>query len=160
MAESSTSIIQEGKALKAFKLQDEEGNQVSLQTLKGRPAVLYFYPKDDTPGCTMEAKQFRDLAAEFEEAGAAIYGISPDDAKSHCKFRDKFNLNFRLLCDAEHGLAESLGLWVEKSMYGKKYMGVQRATILLDATGKVARYWPKVNPDGHAAEVLEAVKAL
>jgi peroxiredoxin Q/BCP len=160
MAMESGALPQEGKALPAFSLLDEEGNQVSLKTLKGKAAVLYFYPKDNTSGCTVEAKEFRDLAADFEAAGAAIYGISPDDAKSHCKFRDKFELNFRLLCDTDHKFAESLGLWVEKSMYGRKYMGVQRATILLDKSGKVAKFWPKVSPSGHAAEVLEAVRAL
>jgi peroxiredoxin Q/BCP len=160
MSEDSTALPQAGKKAPAFTMLNDLGEKVSLSGLKGKKVVMYFYPKDDTPGCTVEAKEFRDAAADFEKAGALIFGVSPDDQKSHCKFRDKFDLNFRLLVDAEHAVAEKYGVWVEKSMYGKKYMGVQRATFLIDGDGKVAQVWPKVTPAGHAAEVLAAVKAL
>jgi peroxiredoxin Q/BCP len=160
MADEATAIPTAGKKAPAFTMTSDLGEKVSLASLKGKKVVLYFYPKDDTPGCTVEAKEFRDAVKDFEKAGAVIFGVSPDDEKSHCKFRDKFDLNFRLLVDAEHAVADKYGLWVEKSMYGKKYMGVQRATFLIDGTGKIAEAWPKVTPAGHAAEVLAAVKAL
>jgi len=160
MADEASAIPQAGKKAPAFTMINDLGEKVSLSGLKGKKVVLYFYPKDDTPGCTVEAKEFRDAAADFEKAGTVVFGVSPDDQKSHCKFRDKFDLNFRLLVDAEHAVAEKYGVWVEKSMYGKKYMGVQRATFLIDGDGKIAQVWPKVTPAGHAAEVLAAAKAL
>lgn len=158
MSETSNSIPQAGKKAPAFTLVNEDGEKVTLSSLKGKSVVLYFYPKDDTSGCTVEALEFRDAAEDFEKAGAVILGVSPDNEASHCKFRKKFELNFSLLCDTDHKVAEKYGVWVEKSMYGKKYMGIQRATFLIDAEGKLAQVWPKVTPKGHAAEVLAALK--
>lgn len=158
MSETSNSIPQAGKKAPAFTLVNEDGEKVTLSSLKGKSVVLYFYPKDDTSGCTVEALEFRDAAKDFEKAGAVILGVSPDNEASHCKFRKKFELNFSLLCDTDHKVAEKYGVWVEKSMYGKKYMGIQRATFLIDAEGKLAQVWPKVTPKGHAAEVLAALK--
>ena len=149
-----------GKKAPAFNLESNTGEKVSLAGLKGQKVVLYFYPKDDTPGCTVEAQEFRSILDQFKAAGATVLGVSPDDVKSHCKFIKKFDLNFDLLADTEHAVCEKFGVWVEKSMYGKKYMGAQRATFLIDGDGKIAKVWPKVKPEGHAAEVLEAVKAL
>ena len=137
-----------------------DGTVVSLSGLRGKPVVVYFYPKDDTPGCTVEAKGFEALGEEFSKAGAEVLGISPDSPDSHCKFQKKYGLGFRLLSDREHLAAEAYGVWVEKSMYGKTYMGIQRATFLVDAAGKIAHLWPKVKPEGHAAEVLETVCGL
>lgn len=137
-----------------------DGATVSLSSLRGKPVVVYFYPKDDTPGCTVEAKGFEALGAEFAKAGAEVLGISPDSPASHCRFQKKYGLGFRLLSDQEHRAAEAYGVWVEKSMYGKTYMGIQRATFLVDAAGKIAHLWPKVKPEGHAEEVLEAVNGL
>jgi len=122
--------------------------------------VLYFYPKDDTPGCTREACAFRDRRKELEKLGAIVLGVSPDDAVSHGKFRDKFDLNFPLLCDVDHKVADKFGAWREKNMYGKKSMGIQRSTFLIDAEGKVAKVWKKVSVDGHDEQVLEALKGL
>ena len=149
-----------GKKAPAFDLPASGGGNISLASLKGKPVVLYFYPKDDTPGCTVEANEFRDVMPQFEALGVVVLGVSPDSVAKHCKFIAKFGLNFQLLADEEHTVTERYGLWVEKSMYGKKYMGVQRATFLIDATGKVAVVWPKVKPEGHAAEVLAAAQAL
>lgn len=156
---SETAMPQPGKKAPAFSLPNESGEKVSLAGLKGKRFVLYFYPKDDTSGCTVEALEFRDAAKDFEKAGVAVFGVSPDNEKSHCKFRDKHGLNFSLLCDTDHAVAEKFGVWVEKSMYGKKYMGIQRATFLIGEDGKVLQVWPKVTPKGHAAEVLAAAKA-
>lgn len=150
----------EGKKAPAFNLPASGGKNISLSGLKGKHVVLYFYPKDDTPGCTIEAQEFRASLPEFEKKNAVVLGVSPDDVKSHCKFISKFDLNFELLADTEHEVCEKYGVWVEKSMYGKKYMGVQRATFLIDGTGKLVKVWPKVKPEGHAAEVLEALSAL
>ena len=148
-------MIEEGASFPDFSLPDQDGNTLSLSDLLGQKAVIYFYPKDDTPGCTVEACEFRDSAPKI--AGAKVIGISPDDAKSHRKFVDKFGLNFTLLADEGHALADKLGIWVEKSMYGKKYMGVDRTTYVLDETGKIAKIYRKVKPEGHAAEVLSAL---
>jgi thioredoxin-dependent peroxiredoxin len=160
MAKSNENRPAEGDKAPAFSLPSSDGGKFALSSAKGKALVLYFYPKDDTPGCTTEAQQFRDLAKDFEKADAIVIGVSPDSVESHCKFRDKHGLNFKLLADEDHALAEKYGLWVEKNMYGKKYWGVQRATFLIDAKGKIARVWPKVKPDGHAKEVLAAVKSL
>jgi len=122
--------------------------------------VLYFYPRDNTPGCTREACAFRDQKTPLKKLGARVLGVSPDSVTSHEKFRDKFKLNFPLLADADHKVAEKYGAWREKNLYGKKSMGVQRSTFLIDAAGKVARVWKKVNVDGHDAEVLAALKEL
>jgi peroxiredoxin Q/BCP len=148
-------MIEEGKTFPAFSLPDQDGAIHTLDSLKGSPTILYFYPKDDTSGCTQESCEFRDLMPRFE--GAKIFGVSPDGAKSHQKFIKKYNLNFPLLSDENKELLGELGIWVEKSMYGKKYMGVQRTTVLLDADGKVKKVWNKVNPAGHAEEVLAAL---
>jgi len=148
-------MIQEGQRFPDFKLNDQNGRPVGLDDLAGSKTVIYFYPKDDTSGCTVEACEFRDLTPQVE--GARIIGISPDDEKSHLKFIAKHNLNFTLLVDRDHKLAEQLGLWIEKSMYGKKYMGVERTTYLLDESGKVLKIWSKVKPEGHAREVQAAL---
>lgn len=150
----------EGSKAPAIELNASVGKKVKLSDFKGKPVVVYFYPKDDTPGCTVEAKGFQAHFADFRKAGAEILGISPDGVESHCKFAKKYGLQFTLLADEDHNVAEKYGVWVEKSMYGKKYMGVQRATFLVDAEGKLARVWPKVKPDGHATEVLEAIRSL
>lgn len=144
----------------AFTLPDAQGKPVKLTEFKGKPVVLYFYPKDDTPGCTIEAKEFRDALPEFAARNAVVIGISPDKSESHCKFTDKYELTFPLLSDTTHAVAEKYGVWVEKNMYGRTYMGIQRATFLIDAKGKVAQVWPKVSPKGHAAEVLDALDGL
>ena len=149
-----------GTKAPAISVKDGAGKTVKLSDFKGKPVVLYFYPKDDTPGCTVEAKEFQASMKTFEKAGAVVIGVSPDSQKSHCKFAEKFGLTFTLLCDEDHAVAEKYGLWVEKSMYGKKYMGVQRATFLIDGDGKIAKVWPKVKPEGHAAEVLAAIKEV
>ena len=149
-------MIEEGDQFPSFSLQDQEGNTHTLAELKGSKSVLYFYPKDDTPGCTVEACNFRDNLPKFE--GLKVFGVSPDSAKSHKKFEQKFNLNFTLLADTERALTEKLGLWVEKSMYGKKYMGVDRTTYLVDENGKIQKIWRKVKPEGHAEEVLAAAR--
>jgi peroxiredoxin Q/BCP len=148
-------MLNEGDAFPSFSLQDQDGNSVANEDLKGQKAVIYFYPKDDTPGCTVEACEFRDLAPTY--AGARVIGVSPDNPKSHTKFISKFNLNFTLLADEGHRLAEACGIWVEKMNYGKPYMGVERTTVLLDEEGKVRRVWRKVKPQGHAQEVLTAL---
>jgi len=157
---AESTIPVEGAKAPAFEMVAGDGRTVKLGDFKGKPVVLYFYPKDDTPGCTIEAKEFRDAIPEFTKLGATVLGVSPDDSASHCKFTDKFDLNFPLLTDAEHAVADQYGLWVEKSMYGKKYWGVQRATFLIGGDGKIAKAWPKVKPEGHAKEVLDAVSAL
>lgn len=149
-----------GKRAPAFTLPSSDGGKVSLGKLKGSPLVVYFYPKDNTPGCTTEALEFRAKTKQFEALGVRVFGISPDSVASHCKFIDRQKLNFTLLADEDHAIAEKYGVWVEKSMYGKKFMGVQRATFLIDKTGKTAQVWPKVKPKGHASEVLAAAKEL
>lgn len=155
--------LQPGDAAPDFRLpavtRDGE-TALGLSDFKGRPLVLYFYPKDDTPGCTKEACDFRDLSADFAAKGAAILGVSPDTAKKHGKFIEKFTLPFPLLADTEKEVCEAYGVWVEKSMYGRKYMGVERTTFLIDAKGVVRQVWPKVKVAGHAQAVLEAVRAL
>ena len=127
---------------------------MTLSSLRGKPVVLYFYPKDDTPGCTKQACGIRDAWGEFERRGAVVLGISPDDEKSHAKFRDKFDLPFPLLADTDHATAEAYGVWVEKSMYGKKHMGVERSTFVIDADGNAAKVMRNVKPDTHADDVL------
>lgn len=149
-----------GKQIPNLTLAADDGSQVRLADLRGKAVVIYFYPKDDTPGCTREACAFRDRSAELKKLGVAVFGVSPDNVKSHGKFRDKFSLNFPLLADTDHAAAEAFGAWQEKSMYGKKYMGIQRSTFLFDAEGKLRQVWQKVNVDGHDAEVIEAVKAM
>ena len=152
--------LEVGSKAPAFTLPDAEGKKVKLADFKGSPVVLYFYPKDDTPGCTKEACAFRDRSEEFKKLGAVVLGVSADSSASHAKFRDKYSLNFPLLADESHSVSESYGAWREKNMYGKKSMGIQRSTYLIDAEGKVAKVWKKVSVDGHDAQVLEALQEL
>ncbi len=153
-------MVADGKKAPNLKLPDTDGEVVELSKLKGTAVVLYFYPKDDTSGCTKEALDFTEHLPEFEAAGAIVLGLSPDDEKKHRKFIDKHDLGVRLLADTDKKAAQAYEVWVEKSMYGRKYMGVERATFLIDKTGKVARIWRKVKVPGHVAEVLTAVKEL
>ncbi len=159
-AQKSSSMPVAGETAPTFDLPATGGGNVSLEKLKGKNVVLYFYPKDDTPGCTIEAKDFRDLMKDFESANTTIVGLSKDDIKSHDKFREKFCLPFTLASDEDGATCEAYGVWVEKSMYGKKYMGIERATFLIDSKGAIAKVWPKVKVEGHAQDVLDAVKAL
>ncbi|HEX5754457.1 MAG TPA: thioredoxin-dependent thiol peroxidase [Archangium sp.] len=149
---------QTGQPAPDFQLQDQNGNDVKLSRLRGKNVVLYFYPKDDTPGCTREACDFRDEHSALEAAGAVVLGVSPDDTKSHQKFATKFSLPFPLLADTERKVCDAYGVWGEKSLYGRKFMGVTRATYLIDTEGKVARVWPKVKVDGHVKEILQSLK--
>jgi peroxiredoxin Q/BCP len=144
----------------AFTLPADDGTQVRLADLAGSPVVLYFYPQDDTPGCTREACAFRDLQAEIKQLGAQVLGVSPDGVESHGKFRAKYKLNFPLLADEGHKVAEKYGAWREKNMYGKKTLGIQRSTYLIDAVGKVAKLWKHVKVDGHDEQVLKALRDL
>lgn len=153
-------MVQNGETAPDFTLSDDTGAVVQLAKLKGRHVVVYFYPKDDTSGCTQEAKDFSCLADEFAKAGAEVVGISPDSVNRHKSFKDKHELSVRLLSDEEKAAAQAYGVWVEKSMYGRKYMGVERSTFLIDKKGKLVRSWRKVKIPGHAEEVLAAVKAL
>ncbi len=152
--------VEEGAKAPAFSLASYDGKKVKLADFKGKKVVVYFYPKDDTPGCTKEACAFRDAEKELQKLGVIVLGISPDNVASHIKFRDKFELNFPLLADEDHSVAEKYGAWREKNMYGKKSMGVQRSTFLIGSDGKVAKVWKKVSVDGHAEAVLEAVRSL
>ncbi len=152
--------LQPGDKAPDFTLPSDEGGDVSLSGLSGRKVVLYFYPKDDTTGCTNEAKAFTAAATEFEKAGAVVVGVSKDTVKSHAKFRGKYGLAVRLGSDVDGAMIERYGVWVEKSMYGRKYMGIERATYLIDAAGTVRRVWRKVSVPGHAEEVLAAARAL
>ncbi len=152
--------VEEGKKAPAFTLKTDDGETVRLSDLAGKPVVLYFYPKDDTPGCTKEACAFRDRSEELKKLGAHLLGVSPDSAESHAKFREKFQLNFPLLVDSDHKVAEKYGAWREKNMYGKKSMGIQRSTFLIDAEGRIAKVWQKVQVDGHDQQVLDALREL
>jgi peroxiredoxin Q/BCP len=152
-------MVEEGKPAPDFTLADQAGKKVTLSKLKGSTVVLYFYPKDDTPGCTTEACDFRDGFADYKKAGAVILGVSPDDSASHAKFATKFDLPFPLLADVDKKVSEAYGVWKEKSMYGKKYMGVERTTFVIDPKGMVAKIFPKVKVSGHSAAVLDAIKA-
>lgn len=150
--------LEEGAKAPAFTLAADDGSKVKLADLKGSVVVLYFYPADDTPGCTKEACAFRDRFAELKKLGVKIFGISPDDVNSHVKFRDKFKLNFPLLADPDHALAEKFGAWREKNMYGKKKMGIARSTFILDEKGTVIKTWKAVKVDGHDEQVIKAIK--
>jgi peroxiredoxin Q/BCP len=151
---------QDGDKAPDFELPTDAGEALKLSRLKGKPVVLYFYPKDDTSGCTAEAKDFSRLAPDFRKAGVEVVGVSPDSVESHGKFRKKYDLAVRLAADADKTVAMAYGIWVEKSMYGRKYMGVERSTFLIDAKGRIARHWRKVKVPGHAEAVLAAAKAL
>jgi len=155
-----TDWLEEGAKMPAFALADDTGTKVKSSQWAGAPLVIYFYPKDDTPGCTKQACAFRDAEAPLRQLGAAVVGISCDAPASHVKFRDKYSLNFPLLCDIDHVVAEKFGAWREKNMYGKKSLGIQRSTFLIDAKGKVAKVWKRVQVDGHADQVLEALRKL
>ena len=150
----------EGSPAPDFTLPDQDGNPVSLADVKGRTTVLYFYPRADTPGCTTQACGARDRSADYEAAGARVIGVSPDPVAAIKKFADKQSLNFTLLADEDHAVAERYGTWVEKSMYGKKYMGVQRSTFIIDRDGRIAKVFPKVSPKTHDDVVLEALAEL
>lgn len=153
-------FVEPGTEAPDFELPSDAGTRVRLSGLRGTPVVLYFYPKDDTPGCTREACAFRDRHAELRAAGAVVLGVSPDTVSRHEKFRDKYTLNFPLLADVDHVVAEQYGAWREKTLYGKKSMGIQRSTFLIGRDGKVAKVWKKVSVDGHDEQVLAALKAL
>jgi peroxiredoxin Q/BCP len=153
-------MLQDGDKAADFALPADSGETLKLSSLKGKAVVLYFYPKDDTSGCTTEAKDFTGLAPEFRKAGVEVIGISPDSVESHRKFKKKHSLAVELAADTDKAVAAAYGVWVEKSMYGRKYMGVERSTFLIDRKGRIARSWRKVKVPGHAAEVLAAAKAL
>ncbi len=142
-------MIEEGTPAPTFTLPSDQGEEISLESLRGKPVVLYFYPKDDTPGCTAQACGIRDTWGEFENRGAVVLGVSPDSEGSHAKFRDKYELPFTLLADEDHSVANAYGAWVEKSMAGKTYMGVERSTFVIDADGNLARAMRRVKPDTH-----------
>jgi len=152
--------LEPGTRAPAFTLTADDGAKIKLADLKGSPVVLYFYPADDTPGCTREACAFRDRSGELKKLGAKVFGVSPDDVASHVKFRDKFNLNFPLLADPDHKVAEKFGAWREKNMYGKKSMGIVRSTFLIDKEGVIQRVWRSVKVDGHDAAVIDALNGL
>ena len=143
-----------------FSLPGADGGMISLGALRGRKVVLYFYPKDDTSGCTQEAKEFSALRSDFEAAGTSVVGMSPDGPKSKAKFLAKYDLNIALAADESKSVLQAYGVWAEKSMYGRKYMGVERTTFLIGPDGRVAQVWPKVKVPGHAAEVLDAARKL
>jgi thioredoxin-dependent peroxiredoxin len=148
-------VVKEGDAAPDFSLPADDGSTVTLSELRGQRVVLYFYPKDDTSGCTTEACEFRDALPRIEEAGARVLGVSPDPVKSHEKFKSKYDLNFPLLADEDHQVCEAYGVWKEKSMFGNRYWGVERSTFLIDEKGKVAKAWRRVRPKGHAAAVAQ-----
>jgi peroxiredoxin Q/BCP len=153
-------MLSEGDRAPAFTLPDQNGDKVKLSDLKGQTVVLYFYPRADTPGCTTQACGVRDRRADYEAAGARVIGISPDEVKAIDRFAGKYDLGFTLLADADHAVAEKFGAWVEKSMYGRKYMGVARATFIIDPKGKIAKVFPKVQPKKHDGLVLKALGEL
>jgi thioredoxin-dependent peroxiredoxin len=152
-------VVEEGQEAPDFELPSESGERVRLSKLRGRPVVLYFYPRDDTPGCTKQACAIRDSYDEFEERGTVVLGVSTDDETSHVKFKEKHGLPFTLLADTEHDVAEAYGVWKEKSFGGKKYWGVERSTFLIDESGHITNVMRRVKPDTHAEKVLEALGA-
>ena len=153
-------MVEEGKAAPDFELTSDSGDTVRLSDLRGKPVVLYFYPKDMTSGCTTQACGIRDAYDDFSSADAVVLGVSPDSAASHVRFKQKHELPFALLADTDHAVAELYGVWTEKSMYGRRYMGVERSTFVIDADGKVARVFRKVKPAEHARLVLDALAEL
>jgi peroxiredoxin Q/BCP len=152
-------MLKQGDKAPAFALPADDGSTIALKDLKGKKVVLYFYPKDDTSGCTKEACGFRDSWKDVQRLGAVVLGVSPDGLVSHGKFKKKYSLPFPLLADESHEVAEAYGAWGEKSMYGKKYMGILRSTFIIDEQGRIAKVFEKVKPEGHAAEVLAALEA-
>ncbi len=153
-------MVEPGQPAPDFHLSDQHGRPVTLGQLRGTPVVLYFYPKDDTPGCTKEACAFRDARATYEAAGATVIGVSPDSPGSHKKFAEKYNLPFTLAADPEKTVCQSYGVWKEKNMYGKKSMGVERTTFVIDGAGIVRKVFPRVKVDGHSDQVLDTLKGL
>jgi thioredoxin-dependent peroxiredoxin len=152
-------MVTEGEPAPDFTLTSDTGEAVTLSNFRGKPVVLYFYPKDDTPGCTAQAQGIRDTYADFEKAGAVVLGVSPDSVKRHVKFKEKYGLPFTLLADPEHEVAERYGVWGEKRYMGRTYMGISRTTFVISPDGSVAKVMPEVKPDTHAADVLEALAA-
>jgi len=152
-------VVEEGKPAPDFELKSDSGESVKLSDLRGKQVVLYFYPKDDTPGCTTQACGIRDVYGEFERAGAVVLGVSPDDERSHVKFKEKFELPFALLADEEHKVADEYGVWAEKTYMGKTYWGVERSTFVIGEDGNVKRVMHKVKPDTHADDVLETLRS-
>jgi peroxiredoxin Q/BCP len=152
-------VVEEGKPAPDFELKSDSGESIKLADLRGKQVVLYFYPKDDTPGCTTQACGIRDAYGEFEQAGAVVLGVSPDDERSHVKFKEKFDLPFTLLADEEHQVAEAYGVWVEKKYLGRTYMGVDRSTFVIGEDGNVKKVMHKVKPDTHADEVLATLRS-
>jgi len=150
-------MIEEGKPAPDFEATTDAGERVKLSDFRGKPVVLYFYPKDDTPGCTVEACGFRDAYSEFQKRGAVILGVSPDDEASHVRFKQKFDLPFTLLADPEHDVAEKYGVWGEKKFGGRTYFGVSRSTFIIDGDGNVVKVMHRVKPDGHPAHVLDSL---
>jgi thioredoxin-dependent peroxiredoxin len=150
-------MVEEGNRAPDFELAADSGGRVRLSDLRGRTVVLYFYPKDDTPGCTKQACGLRDVYGEIQERGATVLGVSPDSEASHVRFREKYGLPFPLLADPDHEVAELYGVWVERNAYGKKSMGIKRSTFVIDGEGNVAKAMPGVSPDGHADKVLAAL---
>jgi thioredoxin-dependent peroxiredoxin len=153
-------MLKDGDEAPDFELPTDGGQLFTLAGLKGRPFVLYFYPKDDTSGCTLEAQEFTRLAGDFRKAGVDVIGVSPDSVETHAKFRKKYGLAVQLAADTDKATANAYGVWVEKSMYGRKYMGVERSTFLIDGKGRVAKSWRKVKVAGHAEDVLAAAREL
>ena len=151
-------MLEVGKRAPAFTLQDSDGKKVSLSDFRGKRVVLYFYPKDNTPGCTVEAQEFQAALPKFKKLKTAVLGVSRDSLASHCKFRDKFGLEFPLLSDPDHEVLEAYGAWGEKTLYGKKSLGIIRSTVIIDEQGKVAQVFPKVKVNGHVDAVLEALR--
>jgi thioredoxin-dependent peroxiredoxin len=152
-------VLEEGQSAPAFTLPSDSGSDVSLESLRGKPVVLYFYPRDDTPGCTKQACGIRDAWGEFERSGAVVLGVSPDSPKKHVEFREKYDLPFTLLADEDHAISEAYGVWGEKSFMGKKYMGVERSTFVIGPDGTLTKIMRKVKPDTHADEVLAALSS-
>ena len=151
-------MLEVGDTAPVFTLKDDTGQDVSLSDFRGKPVILYWYPRDDTPGCTVEACSFRDAYREFQDAGAVVLGASADTVQSHAKFKQKFSLPFPLLADPDHAVADQYGVWGPKKMMGREFEGINRITYLIDANGIVKQVWPKVKPEGHADEILAALR--
>jgi len=152
-------MVEEGSPAPDFDLATDMGERIELSDLRGKPVVLYFYPEDDTPGCTAQACEIRDEWSRFRERGAVVLGVSPDDEESHARFREKYSLPFTLLADPKHEVAEKYGVWVERNRFGRKSMGIERSTFVIDEKGDVARVLRRVKPEGHADRVLDALPA-